>query len=176
MTSNIAISGRSSCVRADGVMDSHTTGPGFKTCRVRYTFYKVSDWSSPQQYHRVECSLHVWKIREGLLDRVWPKTLKWVVVYSSVTFHINGYHSNRSALCLYTVTGWGVRSCVCDMAFNSLSPSALFICYIKPVSHTERRIETSQKSLSDTACRTDPSAIFPCRMPSDALIRHPLLV
>ena len=23
-------------------------------------------------------------------DRVWPKTLKWVVVFSSVTFHING--------------------------------------------------------------------------------------
>ena len=33
---------------------------------------------------------HVWKVREGFPDRVKPKTFKWVVVYSSVTFHING--------------------------------------------------------------------------------------
>ena len=36
------------------------------------------------------------------------------IVYSSVMFHIN---SDRSALCLYTVTGWGVMSGVCGMAF-----------------------------------------------------------
>ena len=28
---------------ADSVMDSHTTGPGFKTQGVRYTFYRASD-------------------------------------------------------------------------------------------------------------------------------------
>ena len=32
----------------------------------------------------------VWKVGEGFPDRVSPKTLKWVAVYSSVTFHING--------------------------------------------------------------------------------------
>ena len=41
-----------------------------------------------------------------------PKTLKWGVVYSSVTFHINGYQNHKLALCLYTVMGWGVMSCV----------------------------------------------------------------
>ena len=41
----------------------------------------------------------------------------WLIHCSSVTFHINGYHSDRSAPCLYTVTGWGVTSCVCSMAF-----------------------------------------------------------
>ena len=41
----------------------------------------------------------------------------WVAVYSSVAFHINGKHSDRSALCLYTVTGWGVMSCVCGIVF-----------------------------------------------------------
>ena len=28
---------------AHSVMDSHTTGPGFKTGGVRYTFYRASD-------------------------------------------------------------------------------------------------------------------------------------
>ena len=32
----------------------------------------------------------VWKVGEGFPGRVLPKTLRWVVVYSSVTFHING--------------------------------------------------------------------------------------
>ena len=32
----------------------------------------------------------VWKVREGFPGRVSPKTLKWVAVYSSVTFHISG--------------------------------------------------------------------------------------
>ena len=32
----------------------------------------------------------VWKVGEGFPGRVSPKTLKWVAVYSSVTFHING--------------------------------------------------------------------------------------
>ena len=54
----------------------------------------------------------VWKVGEGFPGRVSPKTLKWVAVYSSVMFHID-----RLAPCLYTVTGWGVVSCVCGMAF-----------------------------------------------------------
>ena len=32
----------------------------------------------------------VWKVGEGFPGRVSPKTLKWVAVYSSVTFHTNG--------------------------------------------------------------------------------------
>ena len=55
--------------------------------------------------------------KEGFHGRVWPKTLKWVVVYSCVTLHINGLHSDRSALYLYTITGWGVMSCICSMKF-----------------------------------------------------------
>ena len=31
-----------------------------------------------------------WKVGEGFPGRVSPKTLKWVAVYSSVTFHIDG--------------------------------------------------------------------------------------
>ena len=57
---------------------------------VRNTFLRASDWLPPKQHHKVERSFHVWKVREGFPGRVWPKTLKWVAVYSSVTFHING--------------------------------------------------------------------------------------
>ena len=32
----------------------------------------------------------VWKVGEGFPGQVSPKTLKWVAVYSSVTFHMNG--------------------------------------------------------------------------------------
>ena len=32
----------------------------------------------------------VWKVWEGFPCRVWLQTLNWVVMYSSVTFHING--------------------------------------------------------------------------------------
>ena len=32
----------------------------------------------------------VWKVGEGLPGRILPKTSKWVAVYSSVMFHING--------------------------------------------------------------------------------------
>ena len=58
----------------------------------------------PTDYHHnsiIELSVCwcVWKVGEGLPGRVLPKTLKWVADYSSVTFHINGLHSDRSALC-----------------------------------------------------------------------------
>ena len=38
-------------------MDSHTTGPAFKTRWLRYTFYRASDWLPPWQHHRVERSM-----------------------------------------------------------------------------------------------------------------------
>ena len=59
----------------------------------------------------------VWKVGEGFHGRVLPKILKWLAMYSSVTFHIKGLNRDRSAPCLYIVTGWGVMSCVCSMAF-----------------------------------------------------------
>ena len=49
--------------------------------------------------------------------KVLHMTLKWVAVFSSMTFHINGWHSDMSAPCLYTVIGWGVISCGCGMTF-----------------------------------------------------------
>ena len=101
--------------RADSIKNSHTTGLGLKTRCVLYTSYRASDWLSSYQHHRVEHLLVC--VGEGFADRVWPKTLKWVFVYSSVTFHINGKHNGRSALCMYTVTGCGVMSCVCSMKF-----------------------------------------------------------
>ena len=63
---------------------------------------------SDYHHNNTELSIRwcVWKVGEGFLGRVVTKTLKWVVVYSSVTFHIN-----------VSVTGWGVMSCVCSMAF-----------------------------------------------------------
>ena len=50
------------CNRADSVLDSHVTGPGFKTRWVRYTFYWASNLLPLQKHHRVECSLCVWKV------------------------------------------------------------------------------------------------------------------
>ena len=47
---------RSSCGRADSLMDLHTTGPRFKTRWVRYTSYRTSDWLPSYQY-KVELSL-----------------------------------------------------------------------------------------------------------------------
>ena len=44
----------SSCVRADSVMDLHTTVPGFKTWWVRYTFFWASDWLPQYQHQKVE--------------------------------------------------------------------------------------------------------------------------
>ena len=73
-------------------MDSHTTGPGFMTGG-----YGTLSTDLLTDYHYnniiklgVRCC--VWKVAidEGFPDRVSPKTLKWVVVYSSVTLHING--------------------------------------------------------------------------------------
>ena len=49
-----------------------------------------------------------------------------------MTTHINGKHSDRSALCLYTLTGWGVMSCVCGMVYSSVAAHwSKFHCYKK---------------------------------------------
>ena len=70
-------------------MDSHTTS------WVQDTVGTVFSTELPTDYHHnsiIELSIRwcVWKVEEGFPSRVLPKTLKWVVVYSSVTFHING--------------------------------------------------------------------------------------
>ena len=91
------------------------------TFRVQDLVGMVLSTELPPDYHQFSIKLSigwcVWKVGEAFTGRVLPKTLEWVAVYSSVTFQINGQHSDRSALCLYTVTGWGVMSCVCGMAF-----------------------------------------------------------
>ena len=58
-------------------------------------------------HHKVERWLLLWKVLEEFLGRVKPKTLRWVVVNSNVTFNINGKHKDRLTLCLYVVTGCG---------------------------------------------------------------------
>ena len=61
----------------------------------------------------------------GFLVRVSPKTpvlrvasgyrVRYFVINSTVTFHINGLHNDRSALCLYTVTYFGFMHCLCGI-------------------------------------------------------------
>ena len=54
--------------------------------------YSTLSTELPTDYHSIiELSISwcVWKVGEGFPGRVLPKTLKWVAVYSSVTFHIN---------------------------------------------------------------------------------------
>ena len=69
----------SRCGRADSVMDSHTTGPGFKTRLL------------PTVDHRDSIKLSVrwfaWKVGEGFPGRVSPKTLKWVAVFQCYVPH-----------------------------------------------------------------------------------------
>ena len=76
---------RSSCERANIVMDSHTSGPGFKTLStellIDYHHNSIIKWSG---------RWFLWRIGEEFLDRGCPKTYNcWVVVSSSVTFQIN---------------------------------------------------------------------------------------
>ena len=76
----------SSCGRVDSVMDSHTTG-----VRVQYPVGTVLSTELPTVNHHNSIKLSVrWcvcKVGEGFPNRVSPK---WVAVYYSVTFHIDG--------------------------------------------------------------------------------------
>ena len=80
----------SRCGRADSVLDSHTTARS----RVQDPVGTVLSTELPTVDHHDSIKLSVrwcvWKVGEGFHGRVSPKTLKWVAVYSSVTFHING--------------------------------------------------------------------------------------
>ena len=75
----------------------------------------------PNDYHHIISIIELsvrWRFVEGrgrISRSGLPKTLKWVVVYSSMTFHMNAYQRHRSAD--YTVTVWGIMSCVCGIAF-----------------------------------------------------------
>ena len=68
---------RSSCSRAYSEMDSHDT----RLCR-----YGTLSTALLTDYHHTSIIVlsahHVWKVDAGFLDWVWPKTLKWVVVFS----------------------------------------------------------------------------------------------
>ena len=52
------------------------------------TFYRASYWMPPWLHKKVEHLICVWKVIEGFLSRFRPRTLKWVVVDSSVMFHM----------------------------------------------------------------------------------------
>ena len=54
------------------------------------TFYRAFNWLPPYLYIKLSVRWCVWKYGEGFSGRVLPKTLIWLAVYSSVTFHING--------------------------------------------------------------------------------------
>ena len=80
----------SSCRRTNNVMDSHTTGPGFKTRWIRYTFSELLTDYHHGSIIRLSVRRCVWKVGERFSVGVELKTLKWLVVYISETLHING--------------------------------------------------------------------------------------
>ena len=92
-------------------MDSHTTGPGFKTWSVRY--FLLSFRLTTTIPESVERSL-LWVEGRGTISR---SGLTQDIKMGSCAFHINGQHSDRSTPCMYTVTGWSAMSCVCSMTF-----------------------------------------------------------
>ena len=61
----------SSCGRADRIMDPHSTVPGFKTWRERYTFYRASDRLPPYQHYKVQ-RLLVYVEGRGRISRSGP--------------------------------------------------------------------------------------------------------
>ena len=102
---------RSSCGRVESVMDLHTTGPGFKTWWVLYTFYRASD-----DYHHnsiMKLSFPWYVEGHGRISRFGLTHDEWVVVYSSVTFHIIGYNDS-------VCKQWSVGvSCPVSVAWHS---------------------------------------------------------
>ena len=74
------------------------------------------------------------------IGHVRPKTLKWTVVSSNLTFDNNGKHNDKSALCLYSVTAWGGMPLVCATAFQPGSKMVLFHCYNQAMSPYDVRI------------------------------------
>ena len=64
-----------------------------KRSRVQDPVDTVLSTESPTDNHHIsiiKLSLRWCVCVEGFSGRVLPKTLKWVAVYSSLTFHING--------------------------------------------------------------------------------------
>ena len=77
----------SSCGWVDRIIDSTIQVLGTRL-QVHYIFYQASDDNHHTSIIKLSVLWYVWKVKEGFPDRVCPKTLKWVVVYSSVTFHM----------------------------------------------------------------------------------------
>ena len=74
-------------------MDSHTTGRG-----LRLGGYGTISTERLTDYHNnniIKLSWCVGKVGEGFPRQTLPKTLKWVVMYSSLTFNINGIKAHR---------------------------------------------------------------------------------
>ena len=102
-------------------MDSHTTGPGFKTRWVRYTFYRASDWLPPYHHHKFERSLVCVEGREGFPGRVLPKTLQagivviWPQIFKSDIKHKQTNPSlfpRSSDLCSEAVVDAVLKTCI----------------------------------------------------------------
>ena len=58
-----------------------------------------------------ECSLHVWKVGKGSLSQVRPKTLKWVVLASTVTYSTPMDSTEAGQHCICILWNGGVSSC-----------------------------------------------------------------
>ena len=74
----------------------------------------------PTDYHHIsimKLSVHwcVWKVEEGFPDRVQPETLKWVVVYSTVSFPNQWIAQRQVGPVSVYCDGVGCR--VCSMSF-----------------------------------------------------------
>ena len=114
----LAISG-SSCGRAESVMDLHTTGPGYKTRCIWFTFYWASDWLPPYQHYKVEHSL---VCVEGQGRISWSSLTEDIIMCSCV-IQCDVPHQwiaqwQVGPVSVYCDrTEWGVVSCVCGMAF-----------------------------------------------------------
>ena len=110
---------RSSCRRADRVLDLHTTGPGFKAQWEQYTFYGASDWLPPYQYHKVERSLVCVEGR----GRICQLCLTQDIKMGSCIFQCDLPHQWIAQRQVHPVSvyfdrvGSRVMSCVCGIAF-----------------------------------------------------------
>ena len=75
-------------------VSGYCDGFAHHSSRVQDPVGMVLSTELPTDYHHNSIKLSirwcVWKVGEGFPGQVSPKTLKWVAVYSSVTFHING--------------------------------------------------------------------------------------
>ena len=107
---------RSSYGPADSVMDSPQVSGS------RPGAYGTLSTELLTDYHHInikKLSVRwcVWKVGEGFPDRVWPKTLKWVVVYSR--YSMDSTATGRPRVCILWQNG---VSCSVSVAWHSCVP------------------------------------------------------